>query len=152
MSLPHTHSQLSVDPVVAQRNFEARGGQWTPMRAAVFAAIAADGVATTAYDITDAVSRALGRRVAANTVYRILDLFVAANLVNRIESRNAYMRCAHPEAREDCIFLVCGDCGATTHIDNAPIAEQVREAARATGFLPERPMIEIAGRCGNCQS
>jgi len=44
------------------------------------------------YDIADAVSKAEGRRVAANSVYRILDLFVGANLARRVESSKRLYR------------------------------------------------------------
>ena len=59
-----------------------------------------------------------GRRVAANSVYRILDLFVGANLARRVESANAYVANAHPDCLHDCIFLICDSCGQTVHIDD----------------------------------
>ena len=61
------------------------------MRAAVFEALAGFDKPASAYDIAEAVSKAQGRRVAANSVYRILDLFVGANLARRVESANAYV-------------------------------------------------------------
>ena len=60
-----------------------------------------------AYDIAEAVSKARGKRVAANSVYRILDLFVGTNLARRVESANAYVANAHPGCLHDCIFLIC---------------------------------------------
>jgi Fur family transcriptional regulator, zinc uptake regulator len=139
------------DLVVAARDaMVAAGEQWTDMRAAVFESLAAFDQPASAYDIADKVSGALGRRVAANTVYRILDLFVATNVAMRVESRNAYLANAHPDCLHDCIFLVCDACGATTHIDDDGVAKGVRETARAAGFKPERPVIEVRGRCADC--
>ena len=66
------------------------------MRAAVFDALAGFDQPACAYDIAEAVSKAQGRRVAANSVYRILDLFVGANLARRVESANAYVANAAP--------------------------------------------------------
>lgn len=128
------------------------GEQWTPMRAAVFEALAGFDRPASAYDVADAVSRAEGRRVAANSVYRILDLFVGVNLARRVESSNAYVANAHPECLHDCIFLVCDQCGDTTHIDDDKLSDAVRQAARKTGFAPERPVLEVRGRCASCQS
>src|SRR3546814_7371429 len=71
-----------------------------------------------AYDIADLVSQRRGKRVAPNSVYRILDLFVNNNLAMRVESANAYIANAHPGCLHDCIFLVCGTCGQATHIDD----------------------------------
>ncbi len=126
------------------------GEQWTAMRHSVFDALAGFDRPASAYDVTEAVSRAEGRRIAANSIYRILDLFVANNVALRVESANAYLANAHPGCLHDCIFLVCDGCGRATHIDDDSIAERVRAAARATGFRPERPVIEVRGRCGDC--
>ena len=87
------------------------GEQWTTMRASVFEALSGFTKPASAYDIADSVSKSQGRRVAANSVYRILDLFVGANVAMRVESKNAYIANAHPDCQHDCIFLVCDDCG-----------------------------------------
>ncbi|MFD1951075.1 Fur family transcriptional regulator [Sphingomonas arantia] len=134
----------------AQRALERAGEQWTPMRARVFGALDQFARPASAYDIADAVSKAEGRRVAANSVYRILDLFVGTNLAHRIESANAYVTNAHPDCRHDCIFLVCDMCGQTTHLDDDRITDTVRQAATDAGFEPVRPVIEVRGRCAAC--
>ena len=138
--------------VVAQATLEKAGEQWTAMRANVFAALAGFTKPASAYDIAEAVSTLLGRRVAANTVYRILDLFVGANLARKVESANAYVANAHPDCLHDCIFLVCDNCGQTTHLDDDRITRGVRSAATAAGFRPVRPVIEVRGRCGACEA
>lgn len=134
----------------AQATLERSGEQWTAMRAQIFAALAGFDKPASAYDIAEAVSKAAGRRVAANSVYRILDLFVTANLARRVESANAYIANAHPDCLHDCIFLVCDTCGQTTHIDNDTVTRSVRSAAEAAGFSPERPVIEVRGKCATC--
>ena len=120
------------------------------MRARIFDALAGFDKPASAYDIAEAVSRAEGRRVAANSVYRILDLFVGANLARRVESANAYVANAHPDCLHDCIFLVCDNCGQTVHLDDDAITSGVRSAARAAGFSPARPVIEVRGKCADC--
>ncbi|MBC7987355.1 MAG: transcriptional repressor [Sphingomonadaceae bacterium] len=134
----------------AQTALEASGEQWTRMRAAVFEALAGFDRPASAYDIAEAVSNAEGRRVAANSVYRILDLFTASNVARRVESANAYIANRHPDCLHDCIFLVCDNCGQTTHIDDDTVTQAVRSAATAKGFSPERPVIEVRGLCGDC--
>lgn len=136
--------------VAAQATLEKSGEQWTAMRASIFDALAKFDKPASAYDIADAVSKSEGRRVAANSVYRILDLFVTANLARRVESSNAYVANAHPDCLHDCIFLVCDTCGQTTHIDDDRISSNVRHAAEAAGFSPVRPVIEVRGKCADC--
>ena len=73
----HSHSGADLAEA-AQTTLQRSGEQWTPMRAAVFEALASFDKPASAYDIAEKVSRAQERRVAANSVYRILDLFVGA--------------------------------------------------------------------------
>jgi Fur family zinc uptake transcriptional regulator len=116
----------------------------------VFKALSRFDKPASAYDIADEVSKARGRRVAPNSIYRILDLFVATNLAKRVESRNAFIANAHPACRHDCIFLVCDGCGATTHLDDDSLSDAMRARARAAGFVPEQPVLEMRGRCAAC--
>lgn len=146
----HSHSGAALAEA-AQTTMQRSGEQWTPMRAAVFGALASFDRPASAYDIAEKVSRDQGRRVAANSVYRILDLFVGANLARRVESANAYVANDHPDCLHDCIFLICDHCGQAKHIDDDALAVGVREAAKKAGFSPARPVIEVRGRCGECE-
>jgi Fur family transcriptional regulator, zinc uptake regulator len=150
MAHAHVHAEGEDLTLAARAALEEAGEQWTPMRASVFEALAGFGRPASAYDVTDAVGRAENRRVAANSVYRILDLFVDTNLAHRVETANAYIVNAHPACRHDCIFLVCEGCGEATHIDDDRLTGRVRGAAEAAGFSPVRPVIEVRGRCGAC--
>ncbi len=136
----------------AQSSMEKSGEQWTQMRSAVFEALAGFDRPASAYDIADKVSQSQGRRVAANSVYRILDLFVGANLARRVESANAYIANDHPDCLHDCIFLICDSCGNTTHLDDDKLSGGVRAAAKEAGFTPERPVIEVRGTCPDCKA
>ena len=145
------HSHHGADLADAARTtMERSGEQWTPMREAVFAALASFDRPASAYDIADKVSQDQGRRVAANSVYRILDLFVGSNLARRVESVNAYIANDHPDCLHDCIFLICDSCGQAKHLDDDRITGGVRDAAKAAGFTAQRPVIEVRGRCEDC--
>jgi Fur family transcriptional regulator, zinc uptake regulator len=135
----------------ARDRLTREGEQWTGMREAVFEALAGFDKPASAYDIAEAVSSAQGRRVAANSVYRILDLFVSSNLARRVESANAYVANAHPECLHDCIFLICDSCGQAVHIDDDSLTGGVRKAAETAGFSAARPVIEVRGTCGDCE-
>lgn len=134
----------------ARGRLESKGEQWTDMRASVFDALASFDRPASAYDIAEAVSKAQDRRVAANSVYRILDLFVGANLARKVESANAYVANQHPECLHDCIFLICDNCGQAVHIDDDKLTGEIRDAAAGAGFSAARPVIEVRGTCGDC--
>jgi len=135
----------------ARERLTQQGEQWTGMRAAVFAALASFEKPASAYDIAEAVSKTEGRRIAANSVYRILDLFVGANLARRVESANAYVANQHPDCLHDCIFLICDTCGQAVHIDDDALSASIRKAATNAGFSAPRPVIEVRGTCGECE-
>src|SRR3569623_2214736 len=147
----HDRQQGETLADAAQSTTQASGEQWTAMRAAVFDALASFDRPASAYDIADKVSKDQGRRVAANSVYRILDLFVSSNLARRVESANAYVANAHPECLHDCIFLICDQCGQAVHIDDDSLTGGVRKAAETAGFSAARPVIEVRGTCGECE-
>ena len=146
----HTLHEGSSLTQAARGALERAGEQWTPMRAAVFDVLRGFERPASAYDIAEAISRSEGRRIAANSIYRILDLFVGANLARRVESANAYIANAHPDCLHDCIFLVCDECGQTTHIDDDRLTGSVRSAAEKAGFAARQPVIEVRGRCADC--
>jgi len=96
----HKHHDFAGDMLVdaARGALEDAGEQWTDMRGDVFEALAACEKPASAYDIAESVGARRGKRVAANSVYRILDLFVRTNLARRVESANAYVANSHPAA------------------------------------------------------
>lgn len=148
----HNHDLPRASDLVAAAAevMKARGEQWTEMRASVFEALCELNAPSSAYAVAERVSRKLGRRVAANSVYRILDLFVAQTIALRIESCNAYVPNAHPGFFHDCIFLICDDCGSVAHLDEDSVGQSVRAIASGRGFAPVRPLIEVHGRCETC--
>ncbi len=152
MATRHQHHEPHGEKlaVAAAAALQAAGEQWTDMRASVFSALSGFERPVSAYDVAESVSQARGKRIAPNSIYRILDLFVATNLAKRVESKNAYIVNAHPECVHDCIFLVCDSCGATTHLDDDSLSGTIRERALAVGFSPVQPVLEVRGKCAAC--
>ena len=148
----HSHKEHSGESLIdaARVSLVESGEQWTNMRAAVFEELAKHERPASAYDIADNLSAKRGKRVAPNSVYRILDLFVANNLALRVESSNAFLANRHPGCTHDCIFLVCDDCGEAAHVDDDDVSKTVRRIASQQKFETRRPIIEIRGICATC--
>ena len=148
----HSHKEHEGDALIdaARTTLTGSGEQWTGMRQSVFEELAQHDKPASAYDIADNLSRSRGKRVAPNSVYRILDLFVRTNLANRIESANAYLVNTHPGCRHDCIFLICDDCGKAMHIDDERVTGALRVAGKDAGFRDVRPVVELRGLCDDC--
>ena len=154
MSGHHHHSEHTGEDLVpaARAALVEAGEQWTDMRSDVFAALLGQERPASAYDIAESVSGLRGKRVAANSVYRILDLFVRNNLARRIESANAYVVNSHPGCRHDCIFLICDSCGKAVHIDDDRLTGSLVAAAKQAGFADVRPVVELRGHCAECSA
>ena len=148
----HSHEEHSGDQLIgaARDALVASGEQWTSMREAVFRELSRHDRPISAYDIADNLSQTRGKRVAPNSIYRILDLFVTNNLALRVESANAYLANTHPGCEHDCIFLVCDECGDASHVDDDDVSRAVRALAAARNFRAERPVLEIRGLCRTC--
>ena len=148
----HAHKEHAGESLVevAGRVLSDAGEQWTAMREDVFRTLVDQGRPASAYDIAEAVGKMRGKRVAANSVYRILDLFVRTNLANRIESANAYLVNSHPGCHHDCVFLICDDCGQADHFDDEAITGALRAAGEKAGYTAVRPVVELRGLCAEC--
>ena len=98
----HDHARCSADVLShAETLCRQRKQRLTPMRRQVLNALAASHRPIGAYEIMERVA-ADGTRPAPITVYRALDFLIEQGLVHRIESRNAFLACAH---RLDASFL-----------------------------------------------
>ena len=154
MTETHVHAleELSGEELVAaaSETLVAAGEQWTSMREAVFLELARFERPTSAYDIADRLSAVRGKRVAPNSIYRILDVFVSNGLAVRIESSNAYLVNTHPGHRHDCIFLVCEECGDAAHVDDDDVSRSVRKLIGKNEFRSDKPVLEIRGLCRQC--
>lgn len=148
----HGHAEHTGSDLIeaARLSLIASGEQWTNMREAVFTELARHDRPVSAYDIADNLSAQRGKRVAPNSIYRILDLFVSNNLSMRVESANAYLANTHPGCQHDCIFLVCNECGEAKHVDDEDVSRTIRSLAASRGFKAERPVLEIRGLCEMC--
>ena len=102
----------------------------------------------TAYEILNGL-RSKGM-VAPTTIYRALEKLLDAGRIHRIESLNAWTVCCENHNKKTAIFEICDDCGnVTEHLDSS-FTESIKKLSKRTGFLPNKPILEIHGQCANC--
>ena len=128
----------------------ARGVQLTTLRRQVLELLWESGRPTGAYELIEALKLRESRPVGPPTVYRALEFLMSQGLVSKIESRKAYVPCAHPERPHACLFFICGDCGASAELDERRIERLLDEDAAALGFRVTRPVVEVKGTCASC--
>jgi Fur family zinc uptake transcriptional regulator len=49
------------------------------------------------------------------------------------------------------LFLICERCGWVGEAGGSLVAGTIKSAARAAGFTPKTPVIEITGICSHCR-
>lgn len=127
------------------------GQRWTAPRAEVYGLLLDRKQPLTAYQLIEALSARLKRDIKPATVYRALEALQGLGLVARIESRNAFAACRHPEVAHTHIFLVCDDCGDTAEVADHDITDRLRQDAASHGFRTHRQILELHGMCRDCQ-
>src|ERR1700722_4504693 len=149
----HDHGRSTADALLhAERVCERREQKFTPIRRQVLQALLSSHRPLGAYEVIDELAKSMPRP-APITVYRALDFLMENGLVHRIESRNAFLACAHDhDATAMVAFLICERCGSVGEIPAAPVAQSLTAAARASGFAPKLSVVEITGTCAHCQS
>jgi Fur family transcriptional regulator, zinc uptake regulator len=148
----HDHDRCAAEAIShAETICAERAQKFTPIRRLVLQALLSSHRPLGAYEVIDELAKAMPRP-APITVYRALDFLMANGLVHRIESRNAYLACAHDhDAAATVAFLICERCGSVGEIPAASVAQGLKAAARATGFAPKLSVVEITGTCAHCQ-
>lgn len=105
-----------------------------------------------AYELLPLLGELLGRKLTPATVYRALDFLHKQGLVARIESRNAFVPCAHPDHPHTCVFFVCDRCGASVEIEDPALERRLVRDASSLGFEIGRKVIELRGACAQCRA
>lgn len=148
----HDHHRCAADAIThAEQVCKERAQKFTPIRRQVLQALLSSHRPLGAYEVIDELAKSMPRP-APITVYRALDFLMTNGLVHRIESRNAYLACAHDhDAASLVAFLICERCGSVGEIPAAPVAQGLSAAARASGFVPRLSVVEITGTCAHCQ-
>ena len=149
----HDHAPCIADMLQrAEITFKNNGLKFTPLRRQVLQEVASSHTAVGAYDVLDRLAKKGGRRLAPISVYRVLDSLVAAGIVHRLESRNAFFACqsSHAGDRRQ-IVLACEACSTVAEVAAEAVFAGIGEAADLARFTPARVLVEVIGVCGQCR-
>ena len=128
------------------------GARLTPIRRQVLSALADTHAPIGAYELIERLEDGEKHRPAPITVYRALDFLLEQGLAHRIESRNAFIACAHDHHSSGVVlFLICESCGTVGEAVSDTVGSALSTAADRVGFRPRTRVVEIAGECAHCQ-
>jgi len=148
----HDHARCAAETLAhAEALCAARSQRLTPLRRQVLEALSVSHKPLGAYEILERMAQT-GPRPAPITVYRALEFLLENGLAHRIESRNAFLACAHNhDAGALVVFLICDRCGAVGEAPASAVGESLAAAAKKAGFRPKMSVIEITGTCSHCR-
>ncbi len=146
----HDHRDcIAVGVAAAERVCAERRLQFTPARRRVLEILLEGHRAMGAYDILDRL-REEGLGSQPPVAYRALDFLTANGFAHKIERLNAFIACAHPEARHAPAFMICRGCDAVAEARAEPARGMLGRAAREAGFRIDRTVVEAEGLCAAC--
>src|ERR1700675_2375792 len=148
----HDHGRCSSEAMaIAEAQCLEHGRRLTPIRRQLLGVLPGSHKPLGAYEIMELLAPQ-GPRPAPITVYRALDFLRDNGLIHRIETGTAFVSGVHnhPSA-EPVVFLICERCGAVGEAASTSVAATLSAAARAVGFTPKSPVIEIGGICAHCR-
>jgi Fur family ferric uptake transcriptional regulator len=121
----------------------------TPQKTAVQAALERSAHFISAQELFGRL-RAEGSPIGLATVYRNLNELVeagAADVLQGDAGEQLFRSCGDAHHHH----LVCVDCGRTVEID-PPSEEWVQQAAADHGFVLVRHVLDVFGRCSDCEA
>lgn len=134
----------------AEQICQQRAIRLTALRRRVLEIIWSSPTPLGAYDILDRL-REDGRRGAPPTVYRALDFLLEQGLIHRLASLNVFLGCCHPTESHGGQFLICRTCGRVSELDSHTVERTIYNEAAQCNFRVQSQMVEILGRCPDCQ-
>lgn len=129
---------------------ESRKLRLTPRRRQVLEILLVSHQPMGAYDILAELNRGKpAERIAPPIVYRALEFLMTEGLIHRIESRNAFISCAHPGHQCTAQFLICRDCEQVAELEGSDLP--LLDEASNLGFEVDHSVVEITGVCAECR-
>lgn len=150
----------------AKAQSRKRGVRFTPLRQQIYTLVLQANKPVGAYDLitqlqqirlsnndSDGKNSEIDgtKNVAPPTVYRSLEFLLSEGLIHQLTSINAYVPCCHPRAQHTAAFLICSQCQRVQECSSLPVQEMMSFTEQDIGFVVERSVIELSGRCQTCQ-
>ncbi len=121
----------------------------TPIRKRIFELIWSNHKAVGAYDLLESLHLE-DPKAKPVTIYRALDFLLAAGLIHKIKSLNAFIGCLRPEISHNAMLLICNVCQQTDEVEAQNIYQNICQIAENNAFLPQNISLELHGVCNSC--
>ena len=136
---------------LAEAKCEEAGERLTPARLSAYAELASSDKPLSAYELIALLEERLGRKLAPLTVYRHLDFLIKVGLVHRLESKQAYLACDHPEHAHESQYLLCSSCGRADELESKQLVDLLGKLLDQQDFKAVNSVVEVTGICRECK-
>ena len=104
-----------------------------------------------AYELLGKIDEKTGF-AAPPTIYRALAFLLQHGFIHKLNTRNAYIGCAHPLRHSPhwCILTHCTNCGKVGECCDDKTTAAITTLARRNGFQLTDAALEIEGKCADC--
>lgn len=136
---------------LAEAKCRESGERLTSARLGAYAELAMSEKPLSAYELIALLEKKLDRKIAPLTVYRHLDFLIRVGLVHRLESKQAYLACDHPEHAHESQYLLCSACGRVDELESKQLWKLLDKLMDQQGFEPANSVVEVTGVCSECK-
>ncbi len=136
---------------VAEDRCAQAGVRLTPARLTAYAELLSSETPLSAYELIARLEKRLDKKIAPLTVYRHLDFLIRVGLVHRLESKQAYIACDHPEHAHESQYLLCTSCGRADELESKQLWKLLDKLIDQQGFERVNSVVEVTGLCSDCQ-
>jgi Fur family transcriptional regulator, zinc uptake regulator len=158
--MPHSHicahnHRHSPSDIIAEATAycAARGLRLTEQRRQILELLAQSPKPLGAYDLLEQIQKSSPKRQAPVVVYRALDFLAQAQLIHRLESRNAFIICPHRHTQDETIvFMICEHCGRVDEAASDMVQNSIEQLAKQRSFQLKSKVIELVGLCLTCKA
>ncbi len=150
----HNHQHSPSDIITEATEYCAEKGlRLTEQRRQILVLLAQSTKPLGAYDLLEQIQKLSPKRQAPVVVYRALDFLLEAQLIHRLESRNAFIICPHRHINDEAIvFLICENCGRVDEASSDMVQQSLTELAKKRSFELRTRVLELVGLCLTCKA
>lgn len=135
---------------LAEKKCSELGERLTPARAAAYEELLASDRPLSAYELIGRLEDREHRKIAPLTVYRHLKFLIRVGLVHRLESKQSYLACDHPEDAHESQYLLCSACGRVDELESKQLWNLLNKLTDQRGFVTTNTVVEVTGLCNDC--
>jgi Fur family transcriptional regulator, zinc uptake regulator len=150
----HNHRHSPSDIIAEATSYCAgKGLRLTEQRRQILELLAQSPKPLGAYDLLEQIQKSSPKRQAPVVVYRALDFLLDAQLIHRLESRNAFIICPHRHTQDEAIvFLICENCGRADEASSDMVQQSLNLLAQKRSFELKTRVLELVGLCLTCKA